>query len=788
MTDRKSLVPLSGGLLILLLLGASLATTVPNEIQMPGTQPGDVGALPTSQACVTCHAGFSPVVEPYQNWSGSPMAHSGRDPLFWAALAIAEQDFDGSGDHCLRCHAPLGWIAGNSTPTDGSALTPDDYDGVSCGLCHAMTNPDESEHVGVQVAPFLAHDGGTPKEGWYGSGMYVLWGGTERLGPYSNAIAPHGTMESDFHRDSAMCGTCHDVSNPLTGDLAHNNGAHAPLPPGSFSGVLGSPVDQKAAFNNAPHSYGVVERTFSEHVATELSALQVSQYNELPGDLKRGSIRRAFQQAMASTSDGNYVDGDTRLFSCQTCHMAPTTGIGCNFGAPPTRTDLPTHDLTGANTWIGDALTWLHFQLRLQGGPPLDGDQLTALQEGKLRARDNLRNSAAIQVTGDQVTVTNLTGHKLPSGYPEGRRMWLRTTWYDATDTVVRIDGEYGSINARINGQVTPVDTILDPTDPNLHIYKTEPAITQAWAQQLIGFGTAGTTPLAYDRQSGAVTKTLADVAAQAPGTSFPTQHFILNNTVVSDNRIPPYRMDRDTAVERNAQPIPDTLYGNPGAGGHYDHADSFTLNPPATAVRADLELLYQPTSWEYVQFLYEGNDGSNTFLQNAGLNVLDAWLNTGMAAPEVMAEARWGNNSPTTYCTAKVNSLGCTPSLVASGAPRISDTEGFDLVATNLRNKKAGIVFYGVNGPAAIPFQAGFLCVAPPIRRTPLQTSGGSPTGNDCTGSITFDMNAWAAGGNDPLLTAGQTVNAQVWSRDPGFAPPNNTSLTDAVEFTFEP
>jgi hypothetical protein len=46
------------------------------------------------------------------------------------------------------------------------------------------------------------------------------------------------------------------------------------------------------------------------------------------------------------------------------------------------------------------------------------------------------------------------------------------------------------------------------------------------------------------------------------------------------------------------------------------------------------VRLYYQQTSWEYVQFLWKGNDRQNTFLANEGVNLLDAWLNTGQAAP----------------------------------------------------------------------------------------------------------------------------------------------------------
>ncbi len=76
------------------------------------------------------------------------MANAGRDPIFWATMAIAEQDFDGSGDLCIRCHSTGGWYGGRSTPTDGSGLTAGDADGVDCDTCHKMTNTNNRELPG----------------------------------------------------------------------------------------------------------------------------------------------------------------------------------------------------------------------------------------------------------------------------------------------------------------------------------------------------------------------------------------------------------------------------------------------------------------------------------------------------------------------------------------------------------------------------------------------------------------------------------------------------------------
>jgi hypothetical protein len=54
--------------------------------------------------------------------------------------------------------------------------------------------------------------------------------------------------------------------------------------------------------------------------------------------------------------------------------------------------------------------------------------------------------------------------------------------------------------------------------------------------------------------------------------------------------------------------------------------------------VTGEVELLYQPTSWEYIQFLHLANDGTNAFLADEGVNMLEAWLNTNMGEPHTMA------------------------------------------------------------------------------------------------------------------------------------------------------
>ena len=685
---------LAGVLAVLAWSPGFAADVVPDPVKMPGTQPHD-GIIPMEDVgvCANCHGNYDKAVEPLHNWRGSMMAHAGRDPVFWAALAIAEQDFDGSGDLCIRCHAPAGWAAGRSTPTDGSGLDPvADRNGIQCDVCHRLTNPDQSEHLGVQLDPFIAISGDA--EGHYGSGQYVLTDSdVTKLGPYADANPPagaHAADQSQFHRSPELCGTCHDVSNPVTGDLAHNNGAQQQL---NYNGGLDSTLDAKVAFNHRPYEYGVVERTYSEHKASRLGSTLVSDYTALPADLQAGAIQVAYEAATAATPDGNYVDGTPRAFSCQTCHMPPVRGKGAGRPAagrfvPPVRDDLPKHDLTGGNYWMPEAMQWLDARGRLKFGG-LTADEISAMNDGAVRARTNLETAGSLSVTGNTLKVVNLTGHKLISGYPEGRRMWLNIQWLDAQGSLLREDGAYGDLRLQMDldgdGNNDTVRTLLDRHDPNTRIYEVHGAITQEWASTLMAVNPGLYTGLtvAFDRVTGEPTATVDGIAGEPAGSYAESMHFVLNNYVSSDTRIPPYGYSYDEAKKRNALPVPDNQYGNPGPGGEYDYWDELTLNPPAGAVSATIRLMYQPTSWEYVQFLYLANQTDNPQLASTGRDYLDAWLNTGMAEPHVMATATWqgtgpvapppgpvANQAPTASFTASCIDLACAFDASASSDP----------------------------------------------------------------------------------------------------------------------
>jgi hypothetical protein len=145
------------------------------------------------------------------------------------------------------------------------------------------------------------------------------------------------------------------------------------------------------------------------------------------------------------------------------------------------------------------------------------------------------------------------------------------------------------------------------------------------------------------------------------------------------------------------------------------------------------------------------------------------------------------GCPSPATYCTAKPNSQACTPVIGSSGQPSVSSAAPFDITASQVINKKSGLLFYGSQA-SGTAFQGGHLCVKLPITRTTVQSSGGSATGADCTGTFTYDFNARIQSGIDPALIQGANVFAQYWYRDPQDPTGFGTGLSDGLSFQICP
>ncbi|MBK8284371.1 MAG: hypothetical protein IPK97_05530 [Ahniella sp.] len=497
--------------------------------------------------CRGCHDGLSNGVFrqflPSNTWGGSMMAHAGRDPLFWAALDVANNDIPGVGEWCLRCHAPQAFmegrvkgVAGGST---GCALQgdyaasddgPNDFSGVGCHLCHRQVKP---------ASPF-------PPPAKHDSGNIVLddnnqcgeFSGPCRYGPYKYEendplTPPHASAYSPFVKQGEFCGSCHDVTSPIV-----NGSAAKTL-------ILSNGTDTGIPFP--------IERTFSEWKASAFG-------NVLFND--------GFADREPSTDEGRF--GRT----CQSCHMPKSTSpeaFACMMTSPGSRAgNLPVHEFVGANVWMLTVVKNLY-------GMALD--RVVDLDASIARTLDMLQNrSATMAVSLDpfggpgqnltaRVRVTNLSGHKLPTGYSEGRRMWLNVEARDANGALIFESGAYNA------------GTAVLTEDAQAKVYEVQQGMWNS-------------------------TTNNCDIKDSMNRKEF---HFVLNNCIAKDNRIPPQGFTG--ALDPEIRPVnyvyPET---SPGSGVLVNYDDTtYTIpvpngTPLPVSVRARLQ--HQVASKEYIEFL----------------------------------------------------------------------------------------------------------------------------------------------------------------------------------------
>lgn len=144
---------------------------------------------------------------------------------------------------------------------------------------------------------------------------------------------------------------------------------------------------------------------------------------------------------------------------------------------------------------------------------------------------------------------------------------------------------------------------------------------------------------------------------------------------------------------------------------------------------------------------------------------------------------------SSQTYCTAGVSTNGCVAQMSGNGTPSASLASNFTISCDQLEGQKAGLMFYGISGSQSAPWSSGssFLCVKSPTQRFDPQISGG--VAGQCDGSFSVDWNTYQSSHPGALgqpFSAGQTVWAQAWYRDP--PAPKTTNLSDGLSFTLAP
>jgi hypothetical protein len=687
----KKLSVLSTLVLVVALVGAYVAYAwTPKPVvedplvRMPGTQPGQT-SLEAPGRCLNCHGDYNTEVEPGFNWKGSMMAQSARDFLFWACMTVAGQDSiwavgsPNAVDICERCHFPKGWLEGRSDPPNASAMVAADFDGVQCDFCHTMYDPffeatyqgerEGSDWAGywdetnasdapsqsaadatyaedmAQAQAIVRFNGtsfftGNQPPATYtenGSGQYFVSANSDKRASFSDAAARHQMLYSRYHKSKFFCDTCHDVSNPVLANLGQD-------------GTQPLTTETDPAF-----SFYHVERTFSEFM--------LSAYGREGGAATNPEFRAQGAPGIAHAA------------KCQDCHMRDVVGEACNKKGVPVRPNQsvehpqsgqPLHDLTGGNAWV----SWV-LASAVQGSPNYDAtnDQLlnqgpaaltldlsqgegidpVALLAGVDRSKQQLRLAATIKdVLYDASTgslsfkVQNNTAHKLISGFPEGRRMFVNIKAYSDGSLIYEVN-PYDGIAGTLKGLDYPYlgNGLPDPATLAAH---------EVYVDQLVYEMHPESTLTGEDK----------------------TFHFALATGRHKDNRIPPKGFDIANAADRLSVPVYYVDGVDVGADyfvqAEYDGGfDDVSLTVASGADAIEINLYYQTTSREYIEFLRDEIKGTgNLTLGGTGAGGDPPYL---VQTDPFFAQLKaWGDTIWSLW-THNMNLDGAAPFLMASAA-----------------------------------------------------------------------------------------------------------------------
>jgi len=358
----------------------------------------------TSDNCLACHNGLissnGEDVSIGVAWRASMMANSSRDP-YWQASVRRE-----TLDH----------------PSHADAIQDE------CAICH------------MPMARAAAHASG-------GRGRVF-------------SLAPGGRGDSDEHRlaaDGVSCTLCHQIGPERLGTRESFVGGFT-LAPRTPDGLrIFGPYDIERGLKRTMHSATDATPEKADHLRqSEVCATCHTLYTEAFGP--KGEVIGSLPEQMP------YLEWRHSAFArektCQSCHMpdVESTPIASVLGEPRER--LARHTFLGGNFFMLRMLNRFRASLGVTAPAP----ELDAAARATLRQLETdtagiaiTRTSVAAGRLEADVDVRNLTGHKLPTGYPS-RRVWVHLSVRDASGAVVF---ESGAVDAQ--GRIAGNDNDADP-------------------------------------------------------------------------------------------------------------------------------------------------------------------------------------------------------------------------------------------------------------------------------------------------------------------------------------
>jgi hypothetical protein len=479
----------------------------------------------TSDNCLACHngliAGDGEDVSIGVAWRASMMANSSRDPYWQASVRRETLDHkthsDAIQDECSICHMPMARATAHVNGGQGQvfALAPggkgasDSHrlaaDGVSCTLCHQI-GPDKLGTRESFVGGFVVSS--RAPDGLRMFGPYEVEAGLTRT---MHSVTNASPTKSEHLRQSEVCATCHTLYTQAFG------------PSGEVVGSL-------------PEQMPYLEWKQS-----------------------------AFAREPAA---GKPTDGGGR--SCQSCHMpdVESAPIASVLGEPRER--LARHTFLGGNFFMLRMLNRFRASLGvIAPSPELDASARATLRqlESDTAAIEIARATVADGRLDTEIVLRNLTGHKLPTGYPS-RRVWVHLTVRDAGGAVAF---ESGAVDAA--GRISGNDNDADPKRFEPH-YEEIRSADQVQIYESIIAGRDGTV----------------------------TTGLLTATQYVKDNRLLPRGFDKskaDADVAVHGDAAGDANFTDAGDRVHYSVPVKGT--GPFTV---DVELRYQPISFRWADNL----------------------------------------------------------------------------------------------------------------------------------------------------------------------------------------
>lgn len=379
------------------------------------------------------------------------MANSTRDPYWHAVVASELHRFpnlsEEINDTCTRCHAP-------------------------------MAN-DLARKEGIPVQVF---DTGSTETGDLVQGIYSM--------DDTNELFNHAM-------DGVSCALCHQIADD--GNLGTDQGMSGGWVVNAFPAENFQDRPAYGQYSDPDQGYMRQQSGYTPEFGAHISSsdtcgschnLQTEPVDE-NGQPVPGVSHFAEQMVYTEWENSIFDDAGAQPTSCQSCHM-PTVNQAvplANAGGDMPRPDFAEHTFLGANTVMQDMLKNFKDELGVSSDiSEADFDESIA------RNRQFLKSSATVELLNSQqaghkllmdVKLTNLTGHKLPSGY-HTRRVYLHVLVTDADGQLVYENGQI-----RPDGSIVGVSEDASPDSYEMH-YDRITSATQVQVYQGITGDAAG--------------------------------------------------------------------------------------------------------------------------------------------------------------------------------------------------------------------------------------------------------------------------------------------------------